>query len=177
MSLIDNVRQTLTDVSDSVMAQSQHLSSQAKLQVAIKKLQLERAKRVHELGNKTFSWYQSGNLTVGGPVPADVAATCSELADLQRQLDDTNHQLEEVKRLAEEARRLAEEAKNQSLTANAAPPTPAPAAPPTPGTPPPAPAATSGPPAPKDNSTQVLGGTPGAAVPPSGSNGSDVMRS
>ena len=104
MSLIDNMRQTLNDVTDTVVERSQHLSSQAKLQVTIKKLQLERARRLQDLGARTFDWYQSGSLTVGGPVPSDVSTVCQELADIQSQLNETERQLEEAKRLAEEAR-------------------------------------------------------------------------
>jgi hypothetical protein len=100
MSLLDSVRQTLTDVADSVVEQSRSLGNQGQLQLQIKKLQLERAKRIHELGKQTFGWYQSGSLSVSGPVPPGLLDVCRALDDVERQLADSERQLEEIKQQA-----------------------------------------------------------------------------
>lgn len=103
MSLLDNFRQTITDVAGTVVEQSRQLSSQTQLQLQIKKLQLERAKRIHELGKQTFSWYQSGQLSVSGPVPSDVVDVCRQLEDVERQLTAAEAELEEIGRQAQQA--------------------------------------------------------------------------
>jgi len=103
MSLLDNFRQTITDVAGTVVEQSRQLSSQTQLQLQIKKLQLERAKRIHELGKQTFAWYQNGQLSVSGPVPSDVLDVCRQLEDVERQLTTAEAELEEVGRQAQQA--------------------------------------------------------------------------
>jgi hypothetical protein len=97
MSLLDSVRQTISDVAENVVDSTRQISAQTQLQLAAKKLQLERAKRIHELGKQTFSWYQSGSLQVGGAVPSDVTDACRQLEDIERQLADTERALEEAR--------------------------------------------------------------------------------
>lgn len=130
MSLLDNVRQTLTDAAESAVEKGQNLGDQARLQVAIKKLQLERAKRTHELGTRTFDWYQSGSLTVGGIVPPDVTTMCHQLADVQRQMDEMQRQMEEARLRAEEARLSDPTASQVTSTVVASPVVTPPPAPP-----------------------------------------------
>lgn len=187
MSLLDNVRQTLTDVADTVVEQSRSLGNQGQLQLQIKKLQLERAKRIHELGKQTFGWYQSGSLSVSGPVPPGLLDVCRALDDVERQLADSERQLEDIKRQAAQNAQP-----NLSVTTtvvtpdpNAPPPPAAPYAPPSaaPYAPPPAapyvPPAPPSPPTPS-HSTVVLPSDPanpphpnsGHSAPPGGNSGS-----
>jgi hypothetical protein len=105
MSLLDdfrrNVGQTVTDVAGKVVERSQQISAQTQLQFALKKLQIEHAKRIHELGKRTYEWYQSGNLVVTGHVPREINELCLEIDDLQRQSDETQRKLDELKALAQ----------------------------------------------------------------------------
>ena len=96
MSLLDNMRQTLNDVAGNVVEQGKQLTAQTQLQVAVKKMQLERARRIHELGKQTFDWYRNGQLVVSGQVPADVADLCHQLEDLERQLADAQRELDAI---------------------------------------------------------------------------------
>ena len=112
MSLFDNVRQTLEHTAKRAATRAgeaattarevgQNLGAQAQAQLNIKKLQVEHTKTLRELGERTYAWYQSGQLIVSGPVPDDVR-------DLLHLLDDsgTRLRLEEAK--LDEARRQAE---------------------------------------------------------------------
>ncbi|MBV9868391.1 MAG: hypothetical protein JO316_23805 [Abitibacteriaceae bacterium] len=178
MSLLDNMRQTLNDVTENVVEKSQNLSEQARLQVVMKKIQLERAKRLHELGNRTFNWYQTGNLVVGGQVPTDVTAICAELNTLQRQMEETQRQLEEAKLRAEQGttdpngQQVIVTVASPTPDTNIPPPGPGTTAPysypgPGAGTPPPPPTYT--PPNVVDRSTTKLGDDPNAPTTGSGS--------
>lgn len=184
MSLLDNVRQTLTDVADSVVEQSRSLSNQGQLQIQIKKLQLERAKRIHELGKQTFSWYQSGSLSVSGPVPPGLLDVCRALDDVERQLADSERQLEEIKQQAAQ-----QSQPNLSVTTTVVPPdpnappsyappaaapyAPPPAAPYVPPAPPaPPPYGTTVLPSDSANSSQPPHPNSGQAPPPGGNTGS-----
>lgn len=105
MSVFDdlrrNVGQTITDVAGRVVEQGQNLGNQAQLQLALKKLQVEQAKRIHELGKRTYEWYQTGTLVVTGHVPADITQLCVQLDDLQRQTQETQSKLDEVRAMAQ----------------------------------------------------------------------------
>jgi len=105
MSMLDdlrrNVGQTLTDVAGRVVEQSQNLGNQAQLQLALKKLQVEHAKRVHELGKRTYEWYQTGTLVVTGHVPAEITQLCVQLDDLTRQTQETQSKLDEARAMAQ----------------------------------------------------------------------------
>ena len=125
MSLLDNVRQTITDVAGSVVEQSKSFSAQTQLQMSIKKLQLERAKRIHELGKQTFDWYKAGQLTVSGPVPDGISGLCRELGDIEHQLTSSETELERL-RLEAESSHISNPA-GDTYTSTA---TPAPDAPP-----------------------------------------------
>ncbi len=96
MSLFDNVKQTLSDVAGSVLDQSKALSQVAQLQMNLKKLQIERAKHVHELGKRTFDWYRGGNLVVSGAVPPDVGQLCHEIEELDRQYSEAEGQIQAI---------------------------------------------------------------------------------
>ena len=97
MSFPNDLRRTMTDLTGKVMEQGKSLGAQAQWQVAIKKLQVEQAKRIHLLGKRTFEWYKSGSLTVAGQVPVEVITLCTEIDDVQRQLDEAQRKLEESK--------------------------------------------------------------------------------
>jgi hypothetical protein len=96
-----NVGQTLTDVAGRVVEQGQNLGNQAQLQLALKKLQVEQAKRIHELGKRTYEWYQTGTLVVTGHVPADITQLCVQLDDLRRQTEETQSKLDEARAMAQ----------------------------------------------------------------------------
>jgi hypothetical protein len=100
MSLLGNVRQTLGEAAATALDVGQNLSAQAQAQLNIKKLQLDQAKRLHELGAKTYEWYKTGSLVVSGQVPHDVRDLCHQLDGIQHQLDDEQHKLEEMKQQA-----------------------------------------------------------------------------
>lgn len=112
MSLFDNVRQTLEhtakraakhagEAATTAREVGQNLSAQAQAQLNIKKLQAEHAKILRELGEKTYAWYQSGQLIVSGPVP-------DEVRDLFAVLDDSSTRLRAEEARLEDARRQAE---------------------------------------------------------------------
>ena len=101
MSLFDNVKRTLGDAASTAIDVGQTLSAQAQAQLAIKKLQVEHAKKLHELGARTHEWHRAGNLIAAGPVPREVQDVCLQLDDLSRQLDDQSLKLEEAKRQVE----------------------------------------------------------------------------
>ena len=105
MSMLDdlrrNVGQTLTDVAGRVVEQSQNLGNQAQLQLQLKKLQVEHAKRIHELGKRTYEWYQTGTLVVTGHVPSEITQLCVQLDDLTRQTKETQSKLDEARAMAQ----------------------------------------------------------------------------
>jgi uncharacterized protein YukE len=101
MSLLDNVRQTLGDAAATARDVGQNLSAQAQAQINIKRLQIELAKKMHELGNKTYDWHKSGNLMATGTVPRDVTDICHAVDDLNRQIAHEEMNLEQAKREAE----------------------------------------------------------------------------
>jgi len=101
MSLLDNVRQTLGNAASSALEAGQNLGAQAQTQIQIKRLQVEHAKKLHQLGVKTYEWHKSGNLVAAGPVPREIHDTCHALDDISRNLDEQNRKLEEARREAE----------------------------------------------------------------------------
>jgi hypothetical protein len=101
MSLLDDLKATIGDAASTARDVGQTLGAQAQAQLAIKKLQLEQARKYHELGTRTHEWHKAGNLVAAGPVPRDVQELCLELDDINGQLDDQTLKLEEAKRQAE----------------------------------------------------------------------------
>lgn len=132
MSMLDdlrrNVGQTITDVAGRVVEQSQNLGNQAQLQLALKKLQVEHAKRVHELGKRTYEWYQTGTLVVTGHVPSEITQLCVQLDDLTRQTQETQSKLDEARAMAQMQNQPA--GVTPSVTSAPASPTPDPSTPP-----------------------------------------------
>ncbi len=132
MSLLDNMRQTLNDVAGNVVEQGRQITAQTQLQVAVKKMQLERARRIHELGKQTFDWYRNGQLVVSGQVPADVADLCHQLEDLERELADAQRELDALAESATphtdtphvDVTVTPDPSQNQPFTAQGAPPQP-----------------------------------------------------
>jgi hypothetical protein len=101
MSLLDDLKQTVSDAASTARDVGQTLGAQAQAQLAIKRLQLDQAKKYHELGLRTHEWHKAGNLVATGPVPREVQMLCLQLDDINDQLDDQTHKLEEAKRQAE----------------------------------------------------------------------------
>lgn len=97
MSLIDNVRQTLGEAASTAREVGQNLGSQAQAQLSIKKLQLEHTKKLRDLGEKTYNWYQSGQMVVTGTVPAEVRQLCNDLDESSTRLRLEEAKLEEAR--------------------------------------------------------------------------------
>ena len=93
----DDLKRTINDFADKMKEGGKQLGNQAQLQVQLKKLQVEHARRIHELGKHTYDWYRAGNMIVSGPVPPDVSRLCAELDDIQTQTRETERQIEESK--------------------------------------------------------------------------------
>jgi hypothetical protein len=98
MNLADDLRRTLTDVTDRVLEKGQQLSREAQLQVHLKKLQVEYAKYIHQLGKRTYDWHLSGTMIASVPAPAEVTKLCAQLDATQRQIAATQREIEEVRR-------------------------------------------------------------------------------
>jgi hypothetical protein len=97
MSLIDNVRQSLGEAASTAREVGQNLGSQAQAQINIKKMQLEHTRKLRDLGEKTYDWYQSGQMIVTGEIPFDVRALCVELDDSSTRLRLEEAKLEEAR--------------------------------------------------------------------------------
>lgn len=93
----DDLKRTLNDFADKVKEGGKQIGNQAQLQVQLKKLHVEHARRIHELGKHTYDWYRAGTMIVSGPVPPDVSRLCAELEDIQFKTRETERQLEEAK--------------------------------------------------------------------------------
>jgi hypothetical protein len=113
MSLLDDLKQTVSGAASTARDVGQTLGAQAQAQLAIKRLQLEQARKYHELGTRTHEWHKAGTLIAAGPVPREVQELCLQLDDINRQLDDQTLKLEEAKRQAE----LRAETRQQNRTA------------------------------------------------------------
>jgi hypothetical protein len=100
MKIPDDLRRTISDVTDKVLERGQQLGKEAQLQVQLKKLQVEHARKIHELGKKTYDWYRSGTMIVSGPVPTDVVDICAQLDSTQAQMTATQREMEEARRVA-----------------------------------------------------------------------------
>ncbi|HVF10061.1 MAG TPA: hypothetical protein VNA16_04620 [Abditibacteriaceae bacterium] len=104
-----NLGQTMTNVAETVVERGQHLTSQAQLQLSLKKLQLERTRRLQDLGRRTYGWYQSGSLATAGTVPGDVTDLCRQIERLDQKLEENQRRLEEVKMQAQETHAAGDE--------------------------------------------------------------------
>lgn len=93
----DDLKRTINDFADKVKEGGKQIGSQAQLQIQLKKLQVEHARRIHELGKHTYDWYRTGTMIVSGPVPPDVSRLCAELDEIQTRTRDTERQIEEAK--------------------------------------------------------------------------------
>jgi hypothetical protein len=107
MSLFDKAKQHIQTAADAAqhaagtaLEAGHALSAQAQSQVALRKLQIEQARKTHELGKETYLWHQSGTMVVNGPVPRNVQMLCFQLDDLGEKLEAENLRLEEIKHLA-----------------------------------------------------------------------------
>lgn len=121
MSLLDNVRQSLEGAASSALEVGQNLGAQAQAQVNIKKLQIEHAKKLHQLGIKTYDWHKGGTMSTAGTIPR-------EIHDLCHALDDLNLQIAEQQQKIETARLEAEARSARANQSPATPPGPATAA-------------------------------------------------
>jgi len=101
MSLIDNVRHTLSEAAETVAERGQQLSEIARLQVAIKRLQLERTRHLHQLGIRTYACYRGG--AFAEPLPFDVVDVCRQIEDLDRQLEATKLELKDAREQARQS--------------------------------------------------------------------------
>ncbi len=122
MNLLDSVRATLGEALGEAASSAreaahnareigQNLSAQAQSQIGLKKLQIEHAKALRDLGEKTFAWHQSGQMIVTGRVPADVQQLCREI-----EASSTRLQLEEA-RLEEFRQQATQRAQNKTTPA------------------------------------------------------------
>ncbi len=107
MSLIDKAKHHLQsaagvaqNAAEAALEAGQTLSAQAQSQLALRKLQIERARKIHELGKETYAWHQTGAMTVSSPVPRGVLMLCFQLDDLNEKIDAENRHLEEIKAAA-----------------------------------------------------------------------------
>ena len=96
MSLIDDMRRTVASAAGSAFEKGQQAAETVRLQAQLKKLQLERARRLHELGARTYDWYKGGGMVVSGPVPQDVTEACRKLEHTHMSLDETQRLLDEA---------------------------------------------------------------------------------
>lgn len=93
----DDIKRTISGLADKVMDSGKQIGTQAQLQMHLKKLQVEHARRIHELGRHTYDWYRTGTMIVSGPVPHDVSAICSELDSVKTKIVQTEREIEEAK--------------------------------------------------------------------------------
>lgn len=93
----DDLKRTINDIADKVKEGGKQIGTQAQLQIQLKKLQVEHARRIHELGKHTYDWYRAGTMIVSGPVPPDVSRLCAELDEIQTKTRETERQIEETK--------------------------------------------------------------------------------
>ena len=93
----DDLKRTFTDLADRMMEGGKQIGNQAQLQVQLRKLQVEHARRIHELGKHTYDWYRAGTMIVSGPVPHEVSRLCAELDEIQTTVRETERQIEEAK--------------------------------------------------------------------------------
>jgi hypothetical protein len=120
----DDIKQTVADVAGKVLERGQQLGKEAQLQVQIKKLQIEHAKKIHELGKRTYAWYDTGTMIASGPVPADVASLCTHINATERMIADTQLEIEAVREQTRQAE--AEASIGTESTFNVAPPSQSP---------------------------------------------------
>lgn len=93
----DDIKRTISDFADKMMDSGKQIGNQAQLQVQLKKLQVEHARRIHELGKHTYDWYRTGTMIVSGPVPHDVSTICSELDEVKTKIVETEREIDEAK--------------------------------------------------------------------------------
>ena len=103
MSLLNDVRKSITDAADTIVEKGQQLSELARLQIAMKKLQVDRAKRLHELGTRAYALYQVEKLLAKNPLPREIHEMCEPIEEIDKQMEDTQRQMEEVHAAAQDA--------------------------------------------------------------------------
>jgi hypothetical protein len=101
MSLLDSVRQTISEAATTARDVGQNLGAQAQAQLQLRKLQIDQTRKMHELGARTYEWHRAGQLVATGQVPREVQELCIQLDDLGAQIVVETHKLEEAKRQAE----------------------------------------------------------------------------
>jgi hypothetical protein len=97
MSLIDDVRRTVTDAANTALEKGQQAADLVRLQAKLQQVTRERGRRMHELGARTYDWFQSGTMVVTGPVPPNVVELCSQISTLNVQVDETQRLFDEAK--------------------------------------------------------------------------------
>ena len=108
MSLIDDVRRTVTDAANSALEKGQQAANTAlekgqqaaelmRLQAKLQQQTRERGRKLHELGARTLDWFHSGTMVVSGPVPPNVVNLCHQLETLNAQVDETQREFDEAK--------------------------------------------------------------------------------
>jgi hypothetical protein len=97
MKLPDDLRRTISDVTERVVEKSQQLGKEAQLQVQLKKLQIEHAKKTHQLGKRVYDWHRSGTLIATMPPPTGIQELCTELDATQASIAATQREIEVVR--------------------------------------------------------------------------------
>lgn len=97
MKLPEEWRRSLSEVTDQVRETSRQLGKEAQLQVQTKKLQVEQAKKMHDLGQSTYEWHRSESLGTGTPAPSEVSDLCAQLDGIRQQLMAIELELEDLR--------------------------------------------------------------------------------
>lgn len=97
MKIPGDLRRTITDVTEKVKEKGQQLGKEAQLQLQLKQAQVEHAKKIHQLGKRTYEWYRSGTMIVSGPVPPEVAGLCTELDAVQSRVQSLHKEIDETR--------------------------------------------------------------------------------
>jgi hypothetical protein len=97
MKIPEDIRRSVSEAADKVVEMSQQLGKEAQLQVQLKKLQVEQARKIHDLGKRTFQWYRLGTMIVSGPIPPDVVDICATLDATEQQIQATQLEIENVR--------------------------------------------------------------------------------
>ena len=103
MNIPDDIRRAVTDITDKAVEKGRQIGKEAQLQMQTKSLQVEHAKKIHELGKRTYEWYRSGTMIVSGPIPREVSDVCASLDQTQHKLDATQRELEAAREAVKHA--------------------------------------------------------------------------